>query len=37
MEAVAQELPQLRAHLEGIDHLPGELMAQLEQLENAAR
>jgi phosphoenolpyruvate carboxykinase (GTP) len=33
--AVAQELPQLRAHLEGIDHLPAQLTAQLEQLEQA--
>ncbi len=33
--AVAQELPQVRAHLEGIDHLPGAMMQQLEQLEAA--
>ena len=37
LHAVAQELPQLRAHLEGIDHLPAELMQQLEALEAATR
>jgi phosphoenolpyruvate carboxykinase (GTP) len=33
LDAVAQELPQVRAHLEGIDHLPQALVEQLEQLE----
>jgi phosphoenolpyruvate carboxykinase (GTP) len=35
LDAVAQELPQVRAHLEGIDHLPAALTEQLEQLERA--
>jgi phosphoenolpyruvate carboxykinase (GTP) len=35
LDAVAQELPQVRAHLEGIDHLPPAVMAQFEQLEQA--
>jgi phosphoenolpyruvate carboxykinase (GTP) len=35
MDAVAQELPQVRAHLEGIDHLPAVLTEQLELLERA--
>ncbi len=34
-EALAQELPQVRAHLEGIDHLPPAIMRQLEVLEEA--
>jgi phosphoenolpyruvate carboxykinase (GTP) len=35
LDAVAQELPQVRAHLVGIDHLPAALTEQLELLERA--
>ncbi|MCB0880042.1 MAG: phosphoenolpyruvate carboxykinase (GTP), partial [Thermoleophilia bacterium] len=35
LDAVAQELPQVRAHLEAIDHLPPAVLAQLERLEAA--
>ncbi|MCW2927474.1 MAG: Phosphoenolpyruvate carboxykinase, partial [Thermoleophilia bacterium] len=33
--ALREELPQVRAFLEGIDRVPGPVMAQLEQLEQA--
>ncbi|MCW2924420.1 MAG: Phosphoenolpyruvate carboxykinase [Thermoleophilia bacterium] len=35
LAAVAKELPQVRTYLEGIDHLPAPVMAQLELLEAA--
>ena len=35
LAAVALELPQVRTHLEGIDHLPAPVLAQLELLEAA--
>jgi phosphoenolpyruvate carboxykinase (GTP) len=35
LDAVNQELPQVRAFLEGIDHLPAPIVEQLERLERA--
>ena len=37
LDAVGAELPQVRAHLEGIDHMPAALVEQLEQLERATK
>jgi phosphoenolpyruvate carboxykinase (GTP) len=37
LDAVAAELPQVRAHLEGIDHLPAPIVEQLERLERATK
>ena len=37
MDAVGAELPQVRAFLEGIDHLPAAISEQLERLERATR
>ncbi len=37
MDAVGRELPQVRAHLERIDHLPAPIVEQLEQLERATK
>ena len=37
LDAVAQELPQVRSFLEGIDRLPAQLTEQLEQLERATQ